>query len=67
MGVYIYCQSGISISISIYLNLYLYGTVNKLSLIKHLPIRCHSLGKLLCILSSYSKGTILKCLPYQVC
>lgn len=63
--IYIYCQRGISISI--FLNLYLYGTVNKLSLIKHLPIRCLSLGKLLCILSSYSKGTVLKCLPYQVC
>ena len=51
----------------IYVHKSIYGTVNKLSLIKHLPITCHSPGKLLCILSSYSKGTILKCLPYQVC
>ena len=67
MGVYIYCQGGylylyIYMSIYLYLYLYLYGIVNKLSLIKHLPIRRRSPDKLLWLLSHSCKGTILQCL-----
>lgn len=42
------------------MGVYIYGTINQLSLIKLPPLRCNSPGELLWLLSLNSKGTVHK-------